>query len=64
MTGCDIDECGEPILTEGVCYDHAKLCSRCDGPSRSGTCEDLDMCSKGLSERVRNNAAARGEDMD
>ena len=32
--------CGEPILTDGVCYDCAKVCSRCGEPSASGTCKD------------------------
>jgi hypothetical protein len=62
MTGCDIAACGEPILVEGVCYDHAKSCSRCDGPSRVGKCEDADLCSKELAERRQRDAWACGEE--
>lgn len=61
--GCDIDGCGEPVLAEGVCYDHAKLCSRCDGPSRAGVCEDSEKCERQATERATSVAHARGEDV-
>ena len=59
--GCDILECGEPVLAEGVCYDHAKTCTRCDGPSRCGRCENAAACSERLDQKMVRDASARGE---
>ena len=46
--GCTKDGCGEPILVEDVCYDHAKMCRRCNGPSRDGLCIDTKRCDEQL----------------
>lgn len=61
MNKCTVENCDEPVLADGVCYDHAKACEICQGPSRSGKCEDADRCAKEFRLRCDEEAAARGE---
>ena len=61
MEGCIVRDCDEPVLAEGVCYDHAKVCSRCDDPSRSGTCQNVYLCNRRLNQKIERDAHARGE---
>ena len=57
---CDRKEegvrCSEPVLTQGVCYDHAITCSRCGKePSRGGLC---DPCLDGTDAEFPHRAQA------
>ena len=51
---CDFEDCAEPELTQGRCYDHCILCPRCGTNPCNGSVPDpyCNNCIQAEAEKV------------